>query len=107
MIIAALALWAAFNAPRMTKLLRPLAAMAMAPPLTSMARSINFPLTKRALEFGKHLTTFGGRPICKAFSKSAVLLLLVAAMAYPPYYLVINRVDGIRFLWIVSKNYTG
>jgi hypothetical protein len=61
----------------------------------------------RALEFGKHLTTFGGRPICKAFSKSAVLLLLVSAMAFPPYYWMINRVDGNRFLRTVSKTYSG
>jgi hypothetical protein len=51
-----------------------------------MALSIYFPLTIRALEFGKHLATFGGRPICNAFSKSAVLPLLVSAMAVPPYF---------------------
>jgi hypothetical protein len=73
-----------FKAPLMTKLFLPLAAMVMAPPLPSMALSINFPLTIKAWEFGKHLTTFGGRPICKAFSKSAAVPLFVSAMTLPP-----------------------
>ncbi len=51
----------------MTKRLRPLAAMAMAAPLLRMARSINLPLTISACEWGKSLTTFGGRPTASAF----------------------------------------
>jgi hypothetical protein len=70
----------------MTKLFLPLAAIAMAPPLRSMDLSMNFPLTIKALEFGKHLTTFGGRPICKAFSNSAAVPLSVSAMRLPPCF---------------------
>jgi hypothetical protein len=45
--------------------------MVMALPLASMARSITLPLTNKACELGKSLTIFGGRPISRAFLKSA------------------------------------
>src|SRR4030042_2028844 len=54
----------------MTKRFLPFAAMVMALPLAIMARSITLPLTSSALEFGKSLTTFGGRPISSALLKS-------------------------------------
>ena len=71
MMRAALALWAARSAPRMTKELRPLAAMAMALPLARIARSTTLPLTISALEFGNRALMLGGRPTWSAFSKSS------------------------------------
>ena len=62
MMRAALARWAARSAPRMTKLLRPFAAMAMALPFARMARSTTLPLTISALEFGNRALMLGGRP---------------------------------------------
>jgi hypothetical protein len=38
-------------------------------PLRSMAWSMTFPETIRALELGKSLQMFGGRPTDRAFSK--------------------------------------
>src|SRR5664279_4559935 len=71
MMRAALAFWAARSAPRMTKLLRPLAAMAMALPLARMARSTTLPLTISAFEFGNRALIVGGRPTWRAFAKSS------------------------------------
>src|SRR5271157_2203843 len=68
--IAALAFCAAFNAPRATKELRTLAAIAMAWPLAIIARSITLPLTMSALELGNNRFMLGGRPISMALSKS-------------------------------------
>src|SRR3989339_942103 len=80
MRIAALALWAAASAPRITKWFLPLAAMVMALPLAIKARSITLPLTISALELGKSRTMFGGRPISSAFSKSLEYLGLGSPM---------------------------
>ena len=45
--------------------------MAMALPLARIARSMTFPLTMSAFEFGNSVLMFGGRPTWSAFSKSA------------------------------------
>ena len=71
MMRAALAFCAARRAPRMTKELRPLAAMAMALPLARIARSTTLPLTISALEFGNRAWMLGGRPTWRALSKSS------------------------------------
>jgi hypothetical protein len=49
-----------------------------------MARSITFPLTIKALEFGKRVLMLGGRPISRTFLKSALETLLLA-MAFSPF----------------------
>src|SRR4030042_4159624 len=74
-IMAALALCAAFRAPSITKRFLPLAAIVMAFPLAIIARSMTFPLTISALEFGNNLLILGGRPISRAFLKSFFLIL--------------------------------
>ena len=84
MIRAAFALWAARRAPRITNWFLPFAAMAIAFPFASMARSIALPLTIRALELGKSLTTLGGRPIFSALLKSVLYPGCFAVMALPP-----------------------
>src|SRR5664280_303520 len=87
MMRAALAFWAARSAPRMTKLLRPFAAIAMALPLARIARSTTLPLTISAFEFGKSAWMLGGRPTWRALSKSSAYAmegLLQGVMDAPP-----------------------
>ena len=54
------------------------AAMAMAPPFASMARSTTLPLTMRAREWGKSLTTLGGLPTSTALLKSVLELWVIS-----------------------------
>src|SRR5450759_1807673 len=91
MMRAALALCAARSAPRMTKELRPLAAIAMALPFSRIARSTTLPLTISALECGNRDVMLGGRPTWTALSKSfayAMEGLLQGGVDSPPRFLV-------------------
>src|SRR5674476_1207593 len=97
MMRAALAFWAARSAPRMTKVLRPFAAMAMALPLARIARSTTLPLTISALEFGNRAWIVGGRPTWRTLSKSSAYAmegLLQGVVDAPPRILVRIRRGG-------------
>src|SRR5450759_2723235 len=97
MMRAALALCAARSAPRMTKELRPLAAIAMALPFSRIARSTTLPLTISALEFGNRDVMLGGRPTWTALSKSSAYAmegLLQGVVDSPPRILVRIRPDS-------------
>jgi hypothetical protein len=59
-----------------------------------MARSIAFPLTIKALEFGKSDLILGGRPISRAFLKSALETFLLA-ITFSPF--VVTRVGDSCF----------
>ena len=80
----------------MTNRFRPLPAIATAFPLAIIARSTTFQLTIKALEFGKSFLILGGRPISRAFLKSAFETFLFA-MAFSPFI-------GLSFTSLLNLN---